>query len=130
VQAALNGDGVRAVRIIRGLRDEAVAPVLILWSLTQEIRSGARAAEAHEQGVAIDSALKGAGVWANRMGPLKTAMGRHTASSWLQMLSAATYLDKLAKGHAQGNVWDTFESLCVRLAGDSTTQTPISERSL
>jgi DNA polymerase-3 subunit delta len=130
VQAALQGDGVRTVRIVRGLRDEAVAPVLILWSLTQEIRSGARAAEAHEQGVAIDSALKSAGVWANRMAPLKIAMARHTASSWLHMLSAATHLDKLAKGHAEGDVWDTFESLCVRLAGDSTTQTPIDNVNL
>jgi len=130
VQASLAGQSARAVRIVRGLRDEAVAPVLILWSLSQEIRSGTRAAEAHERGVAIDAALKGAGVWQSRAAPLKAAMGRHNASSWLSMLVASTQLDRLVKGHASGDVWDTFESLCVQLAGNAQTRLPIDQPDL
>ncbi len=130
VQAALAGQGARAVRIVRGLRDEAVAPVLILWSLSQEIRSGARAAEACEQGVSVDAAIKGAGVWQSRAAPLKTAMSRHNANSWLNMLVATTQLDRLVKGHAAGDVWDTFESLCVQLAGNKDTCLPIDQAGL
>lgn len=130
VQAALAGQSARAVRIVRGLRDEAVAPVLILWSLSQEIRSGTRAAEAHERGVGIDAAIKGAGVWQNRAAPLKTAMARHSAASWLNMLSASTQLDRIVKGHAAGDVWDTFESLCVQLAGNKDTRLPIDQVNL
>lgn len=130
VHSALAGQSVRANRIVRGLRDEAVAPVLVLWSLTQEIRSGARAAEAHERGVGIEAALKGAGVWANRMGPLKVAMARHSAASWLSMLSTTSELDRVVKGHATGNVWDSFESLCSCLAGNSNTLLPVNQEAL
>ena len=130
VQAALSGQRARAVRVVRGLREEAVAPVLILWSLSQEIRSGTRAAEAHEQGVAMDAALKGAGVWQSRAGPLKTAMGRHNAASWLSMLATSSQLDRVVKGHASGNVWDSIESLCVQLASTRETQLPVQQASL
>jgi len=117
VQAALAGDATRAVRIVRGLRDEAVAPVLILWALAQEIRGGARASEAQEQGAPLDAALKGAGIWPSRAGPLKVAMKRHNAKSWLFMLAATSHLDRMIKGQAAGDEWDGFEALCVQLAG-------------
>ncbi|MCL4132579.1 UNVERIFIED_CONTAM: hypothetical protein GTU68_060703 [Idotea baltica] len=130
VQASLAGQSARAIRIVRGLRDEAVAPVLILWALSQEIRSGARAAEAHERGVGVDAALKGAGVWPSRATPLKAAMARHTALSWLSMLAATTHLDRLIKGQAAGDVWDSFESLCVQLSAGSDIQLPIDQASL
>ena len=130
VQAALSGQSARSIRIVRGLREEAVAPVLILWSLSQEIRSGTRAAEAHEQGAPIDSALKGAGVWQSRAAPLKNAMSRHNAASWLSMLTTASHLDRVVKGHASGDVWDNIESLCVQLSAGRDIRLPIQQASL
>ena len=130
VQAALSGQSARSIRIVRGLREEAVAPVLILWSLSQEIRSGTRAAEAHEQGAPIDSALKGAGVWQSRAAPLKKAMSRHNAASWLSMLATASHLDRVVKGHASGDVWDNIESLCVQLSAGRDIRLPIQQASL
>ncbi len=115
--AALRGDVVRTLRVLHGLRDESVAPVLLHWSLAQEIRSGARAAEAHEQGMGIDAALKSAGVWQNRAAPLKIAITRHPATTWLSMLTASSHLDRLIKGQASGNIWEAFEDICVQLAG-------------
>ena len=130
VQAALSGQSARSIRIVRGLREEAVAPVLILWSLSQEIRSGTRAAEAQEQGAPIDSALKGAGVWQSRAAPLKKAMSRHNAASWLSMLATASHLDRVVKGHASGDVWDNIESLCVQLSAGRDIRLPIQQASL
>ena len=130
VHSVLAGQSARAIRVVRGLREEAVAPVLILWALSQEIRSGARAAEAHERGAGIDAALKGAGVWPSRAKPLKAAMARHSAASWLSMLCATAHLDRLVKGHASGDVWDTFESLCVQLSANSEIRLPIDQASL
>jgi len=130
VQSVLAGKSDRAIRVVRGLREEAVAPVLILWALSQEIRSGARAAEAHERGVGIDSALKGAGVWPSRAKPLKAAMARHSAANWLGMLAATAQLDRLVKGHAAGDVWDSFESLCVQLSAGGEIKLPIDQASL
>ncbi|MFK8082133.1 MAG: DNA polymerase III subunit delta [Granulosicoccus sp.] len=114
--AALNGQARRSLRVLAGLRDEAVAEVLILWALSSEVRAGARAAEAHEKGVGLDSALKSAGVWQSRATPLKSAMSRHDAQSWLSMLSACSTIDRQIKGQAPGSVWDAFESLVVQLA--------------
>lgn len=123
--AALNGQSVRAVRMLAGLRDEAVSEVLILWALVNEIRAGTRAAEAIEAGVQIDSALKSAGVWQNRAAPLKNALSRHKASAWLSMLSACTTIDRQIKGQAQGSQWDSLESLIIQLAA---TGTPLINR--
>ena len=115
--AALNGQSRRALRVLGGLYEEAVPEVLILWSLSSEIRAGARAAEAHEAGVGLDSALKSAGVWHKRAAPLKQAISRHDTSNWLSMLSACSALDRQIKGHASGSVRDALESLVVQLAG-------------
>lgn len=116
--AALNGERARALRVLAGLRDEAVSEVLILWSLVNEVRSGARAAEAIQAGVREDAALKSAGVWQNRAAPLKKALNRHRAGSWLSMLSACTTIDRQIKGQAPGSHWDALEALTTQLAGN------------
>jgi len=114
--AALNGQSARALRILAGLREEAVSEVLILWTLNNEIRSGARTSEAVEAGVSEASALKSAGVWQNRAEPLKKALARHGARHWLSMLSACTNIDRQIKGQADGSQWDALEALVTQLA--------------
>jgi len=115
--AALSGDAARAVRIVRGLRDEATAPVLVLWALTAEIRSAARAAEAIAERVPEDKALKAAGVWSSRVAPLKVALKRHNVASWLHMLQQTAEIDRMVKGQEPGDVWDAFTALSACLAG-------------
>lgn len=117
--ATLAGEQLRALRILRGLRDEAVAETLVVWTLAQEIRTGARAAEAMAAGVSPEAAMKSAGVWQNRAGPLKLALDRHPAESWLLMLSTTSLLDRQVKGQASGRPWDVLEALVARLAGSS-----------
>ena len=115
--AALVGDAARAVRIVRGLRDEATAPVLVLWALSAEIRSAARAAEAIAERVPEDKALKAAGVWSSRVAPLKVALKRHSVASWLHMLQQTADIDRMVKGQEPGDVWDAFTALSAGLAG-------------
>jgi len=118
--AALQGQGVRALRILQGLRESSVSEVLVLWSLAQEIRAGARAAESMAEGVSPDAALKTAGVWQNRTGPLKLALERHAAPAWLSFLAASSLVDRQIKGQSAGSSWDTLGRLVTRLAGTST----------
>lgn len=126
--AALTGQTTRALKILSGLQDEAVVDVLVLYSLSQEIRAGARAAEAHEAGTSLDNALKSAGVWQTRIGPLKQAIGRHQASAWLTMLATCSSIDRQIKGQNDGafhvSVWDAFSALVVKLSGSGAT--PVS----
>ena len=118
--AALQGQRARAVRVLAGLRDEGVAETLALWAIVQEVRAGARAAEAIAEGVGADAALKAAGVWQNRTGPLKLALDRHRSPAvWLSLLAACTLVDRQIKGQEDGRPWDTLGRLVVRLAGES-----------
>ncbi|MFK7892316.1 MAG: DNA polymerase III subunit delta [Granulosicoccus sp.] len=125
VQAALGGHTGRAVKVLNGLQEEGAAEILVLFSLSQEIRSGARTAEAMEAGVAEEAALKSAGVWQNRKGPLKQALRRHQPQVWLSMLSSCSAIDRHIKGQVVGaahvNVWDALCSLVVKLSGAGET---------
>ena len=123
--AALQGQSRRALRVLAGLQEEAVAEVLILWALSSEIRAGARAAESREAGASLDAALKSANVWQSRAAPLKQAISRHDAASWLSMLSACSHLDRLIKGQATGSIQDAFESLVLQLAGRGEILMPV-----
>lgn len=116
VAASLDGDAARALHILRGLAGTGEPPVLVLWALNQEIRAGARAAEAQAAGAGVDAALKAAGVWANRQPALKRALARHDAPAWLGFVRAAAQLDRMIKGQEAGNVWNAFELLCAGLA--------------
>ncbi len=115
-QAALKGQSARALRVLSGLRDEAVSEVLILWTLVNEVRAGARTAEAVQAGVSEAAALKSAGVWQARAEPLKAALSRHTAANWLSMLSLCTTIDRQIKGQAPGSQWDSLQALVSQLA--------------
>ena len=119
VLATLQGQPARALRVLRGLREEAVAETLVLWALVQEIRAGTRVAEAIAAGTAAETALKSAGVWQNRIGPLKLALDRHAAPEWLALLATCSHVDRQIKGQAAGEPWNTLGALVARLAGES-----------
>jgi DNA polymerase-3 subunit delta len=131
-QAALRGQTARALKILEGLQNEAVADVLVLFSLSQEIRAGARAAEAVEAGVTLDAALKSAGVWQSRKEPLKQAIDRHSADVWLSMLSSCSTIDRQIKGQTAGalhvSVWDALASLIVLLSGRGKMPVTVNQK--
>jgi len=116
VPAVLEGDAVRALRILRALAATNEAPVLVLWALNQEVRAGARVSEAQSAGAGLDAALKGAGVWANRQAALKRALARHDTPAWLGFVRESARLDRMIKGQEAGDVWSGFEALCAAIA--------------
>ncbi len=116
VDAAMRGAANRTLKVLGGLRDEGVVPILILWSLTQEVRAGTRIAQSLAVGISPDAAMKAAGVWQNRRQPMQLALSRHSEQSWLEMLATTAQLDRLVKGQGQGDVWDELAGLCLKLA--------------
>jgi len=118
VEAAMLGASARALRVLEGLREEAVTPVLVLWALAQEIRSGTRVAQSLVVGMSPEAALKAAGVWRNRVPALKLALARHTESTWLAMLQKTALADRVLKGREPGDVWEVLAELCVELSRD------------
>jgi len=118
VDAAMRGDAGRAVRIIDGLNDEGVTPVLVLWALTQEIRSATHVAQALAAGRTPATAMKSAGIWGNREASLKLALSRHTERSWIAMLRQTSFADRVLKGQEPGDIQEQLRELGMRLATD------------
>ncbi len=117
VEAALAGVPSRAVTVLEGLQAEGEAPMLVLWSLTQEIRAGARVAQSVAAGMSQSAAFKAAGVWRNREAALSRALKRHSEHSWIGLLALTVQADRVLKGHSDGDIWQTLSSLTTWLAG-------------
>jgi len=117
--AALKGDAQRSLRMLSGLRAEGVEPVLIVWALTRELRTLARLGEAARERQDLGSAMQRMGVWRNRQGLVRSALGRHPVASAYRLLKLAGEADAMAKGQAPGDPWLRITSLVVCLAGST-----------
>lgn len=115
VDVALLGDVPRLTRMLDGLRGEGVEPILVLWSLSREIRSLAAMAAQMEQGQAPERVM--ASVWSKRKAAVQAGLRRHNSARWQQMLRRAARLDRVVKGAAAGNVWDELLQLALLMAG-------------
>ena len=115
-EAMLSGNAVRFARILDGLRAEGTATVLVLWAISEEIRTLGKVLQAMQHGSNISNALRDARVWGAKQGLIENAARRlkfpHIERSILQ----AARLDKTIKGLRQGDVWDELLQLGMRLA--------------
>lgn len=117
VDAALEGDGARALRMLEGLRGEGTEPPLVLWALTRELRTLEQAAWRIGQGAGADRALGELRVWKRRLPVLRRALARHDAQGWRELLEAAAGLDAVIKGAREGNAWNGMVQLVACIAG-------------
>ena len=117
VDAALLGKPERVARILEGLRDEGVEPVLINWALHQEIRRLVALAFARDRGQALEAALAGQKVWEKRKPLLRQALQRLNGDECRNLLRACAQTDCLIKGAAVGSPWDALLENGLRLAG-------------
>ena len=117
--AALAGDGAKALRILDGIEAEGVTPVLAVWSLAREVRILARASEAVAAREDPGAVLQRLGVWRNRQGMIQNAMSRHQVPSTYRMLKMLGEADGRAKGQAPGDPWQLLAAIVICLAGSS-----------
>jgi len=117
VDAALAGDSARTVRILQGLREEGVAPPLLAWALTRELRSLSRMAGDLAAGSSLDQVMGRHRVWDKRRALVAAALRRQQAPVWLDILRQAARTDRIAKGGARGNPWDALETLALAMGG-------------
>lgn len=113
VDCALEGDVTRTSRIVSGLKNEGVEPVLMLWALSREIRQLARIAE---DTVSADAAMARLRIWESRKPLLRKALSRHTAKRWKLFLKRCSKIDKVIKGVESGRAWDELLMLSSQIA--------------
>jgi len=113
VDNALAGDVVRTARIIGGLKNEGVEPVLMLWALSREVRMMAKISEST---ISPDAAMAKLRVWENRKALIRKALSRHGASRWKLFLKRCAKIDKVIKGVEPGRPWDELLMLSTQIA--------------
>jgi DNA polymerase-3 subunit delta len=129
VDSALLGDAARCVRILRGLQAEAVAPQIVLWALSREIRTLVGMATAVAAGDPVGAVLGRYHVWQNRKKITETVLHRVSADECKAMIRQCALIDRVSKGRAAGNAWDELLQLSLKLAGKSVLpDTPAMEQ--
>ena len=102
IEALLNGDIERYVRIIEGLRAEGEAPPYVLFSVSS----------------ALFALQRGERVFNRRVqAAVESAAGRYPPRRVEQALSRAAAIDRAIKGVGPGEPWDEFLRLGLLLAG-------------
>jgi len=127
VDAALLGQADRVARILNGLREEGLEPVLINWALHQEVRRLAALAFARSQGQTLEAGLAEQKVWEKRKPLLRQAMQRLTLADGQRLLRACARTDQVIKGIEVGSVWDELLANGLRLAGVELLAAPIEQ---
>lgn len=113
--AVLAGDTERCARLLEGLRAEDTAPPLVLWALASEARVIAGVKSAVDRGLSFDTALSNQRVFGPRQGAYRNAVQRISAVGARNALLHAARIDRMIKGLAQGDLWDEFLQLSLRL---------------
>lgn len=111
----LNGNATRFVRILDGLRAEGTATVLVLWAISEEIRTLGKVLQAMQRGANLGNALRDARVWGAKQGLIENAARRLKFPHIERAMQQAARLDKMIKGLRQGDVWDELLQLGLRL---------------
>lgn len=118
--ALLAGDIARLTRTLDGLHQEGEAPPLVLWAMSEEIRALTTIRIGVDAGKPLDTALKDAKVWGARQQPIKKAVQKLSTAALEAALQHAGQIDRLAKGIGQGNLWEEFLRLGLRLCPDTS----------
>ncbi len=115
--AALAGDGVRALKVLARLREEGTEIAYVSFALAREVRGLASMADEVSRGE-NEARVLGRHRVRERRRPLVTrALRRHRLGAWTAMLRQAAYLDRVIKGAERGAAWDEAARLALMLAG-------------
>jgi len=116
-EAALKGETARAQRVLVGLRAEGVFPLLILGTISRELRQLLDIYGKLAQGQDISRAMSSARVWQSRKNPVSQAIQRLNPAAVENMLEHCKTIDHTVKGLRRANPWDELSLLLLRLCG-------------
>lgn len=116
-EAMLNKDAARFVHILEGLRAEGTATPLVLWTMSEDIRTLGKVLQATQHGESLSNAVRLARVWpAAKQGLIENAARRLKFTQIASAMQHAASIDKTIKGLRLGDVWDELLQLGLRVA--------------
>ena len=117
-EVVLSGDAARLARTLDGLDGEGVAPQLVLWAMSEEIRTAGRVLSALSGGAQMQQALRDLRIWGPRQNLLQRHVNRLNHKQIAAALLHAARIDRMSKGLEKGDVWDELLQLGLDL-GDT-----------
>lgn len=115
-ESLLSGDVARLCRMIEGLRAEGEAIVLVLWSLTEDIRALTRLKLAVEAGGNLSQLMRDMRIWGVREKLMPQAVRALPSNFLKNALKRTAELDRMAKGLTKGDPWDSTLQLASQVA--------------
>jgi len=119
-EAMLAGDPARLVRMLEGLKGEGEALPLVLWAVSEEIRTLLKLKAGMEQGRPLGALLKEYRIWGPRERMMEPALRRLSLPVLTSALQDAAQVDKMVKGLRAkayaGDAWDAMLQLALKVA--------------
>ena len=120
-EAMLAGDPARLVRMLEGLKGEGEALPLVLWAVSEEIRTLLKLKAGMAQGRPLGALMKEYRIWGPRERMMEPALRRVSLPTLTSALQQAAQVDKMVKGlrakQFAGDAWDAMLQLALRVAG-------------
>jgi DNA polymerase III subunit delta len=110
--AALGGEGARALRILDGLRAEGDELIALMGWVVNQLQLAMRLANAHDFG----AQARAERLWPAREQLFRKALRRAPREHWMQCLARAARIDRIAKGREAGDAWLEAQRLIAMIA--------------
>ncbi len=122
IDSALLGDTVRSQKMLAGLRNEGVFPLVILTAICRELRILLPMLEKKQQGQGINAILQSARVWFNRKQAVSCVLSRIETHTVWSLLDHGRVIDQCIKGMSTADPWDELSLMLLRLSGASSVR--------
>ncbi len=116
VEAAIGGDGARALRIVGGLRAEGEQVAGLLPWLSGQLHALARVAAVADSGGNVSASMMQCGIWDARQPAFRRALTRLSPAQTEQLAAECGRVERIAKGRAAGDAWLALERLLTAVA--------------
>ena len=112
----LAGDTARAMRMLDGLEAEGEAPVLVLWSFTEDVRMLIKLGRGLKDGRQVRDMAGELRLWGDKQRLAAPAVQRIGARRLTEALAECARIDRQIKGVEPGEAWHSLKRLAASLA--------------
>lgn len=116
--AALGGDGARALRILEGLHAEGEEIIALMGWLVSQLQLALRLANARD----LSAQVRAERLWPAREQLFRKALRRAPREHWMHCLARAARIDRIAKGRETGDAWLEAQRLIAAIAEPRAAQ--------
>lgn len=128
LDTTLAGNTKKMFLVLHRLKQQAMAPVLILWGIIRECRSLITIKAKLLQKQSWSTVMQQQGIWASRQGLVKQALEQHSIQTLFNLLKQAAQIEYAVKGLAPNDPWQGLERLLLDFAKPLSSQSnPITQ---